>query len=29
VGKLLAELGLSPQKPLMRAYERDPAAQAS
>ena len=26
VGKLLAELGLTPQKPLMRAYERDPAA---
>jgi transposase len=26
VGKLLATLGLTPQKPLMRAYERDPAA---
>ena len=26
VGKLLAILGLTPQKPLMRAYERDPAA---
>jgi hypothetical protein len=26
VGKLLAELGLTPQKPLQRAYERDPAA---
>ena len=26
MGKLLAELGLTPQKPLMRAYERDPAA---
>ena len=26
VGKLLAELGLTPQKPLLRAYERDPAA---
>jgi transposase len=26
VGKLLAELGLMPQKPLMRAYERDPEA---
>ena len=26
VGKLLADLGLSPQKPLTRAYERDPAA---
>src|SRR5262249_57764552 len=26
VGKLLAEQGLTPQKPLMRAYERDPAA---
>jgi hypothetical protein len=26
VGKLLAKLGLTPQKPLMRAYERDPAA---
>ena len=26
VGKLLAELGLTPQKPLMRAYERDPEA---
>lgn len=26
VGKLLAMLGLTPQKPLMRAYERDPAA---
>lgn len=26
VGKLLASLGLTPQKPLIRAYERDPAA---
>jgi transposase len=26
VGKLLADLGLTPQKPLTRAYERDPAA---
>jgi transposase len=26
VGKLLAALGLTAQKPLMRAYERDPAA---
>jgi transposase len=26
VGKLLASLGLTPQKPLMRAYERDPEA---
>ena len=26
VGKLLAELGLTPQKPLTRAYERDPTA---
>ena len=26
IGKLLADLGLTPQKPLMRAYERDPAA---
>lgn len=26
VGKLLAKLGLTPQKPLKRAYERDPAA---
>jgi transposase len=26
VGKLLATLGLTPQKPLMRAYERDPEA---
>jgi transposase len=26
IGKLLAELALTPQKPLMRAYERDPAA---
>jgi transposase len=26
VGKLLAELGLTPQKPLLRAYERDPPA---
>src|SRR5246500_2403180 len=26
VGKLLAMLGLTPQKPLMRAYERDPEA---
>lgn len=25
VGKLLAEVGLTPQKPLLRAYERDPA----
>jgi len=26
IGKLLADLGLTPQKPLMRAYERDPIA---
>lgn len=26
VGSLLAELGLTPQKPLQRAYQRDPAA---
>jgi transposase len=26
VGKLLAKLGLTPQKPLRRAYDRDPAA---
>jgi transposase len=26
VGKLLTKLGLTPQKPLKRAYERDPAA---
>src|SRR5579864_8103730 len=26
VGKLLARLGLTPQKPLKRAYERDPIA---
>jgi transposase len=26
VSKLLAKLGLAPQKPLKRAYERDPAA---
>jgi transposase len=26
VGKLLASLNLTPQKPLTRAYERDPAA---
>src|SRR6266852_2739754 len=26
VGKLLAKLGLTPQKPLRRAYQRDPAA---
>ena len=26
VGKLLANLNLTPQKPLQRAYERDPAA---
>ena len=26
VGKFLAKLGLTPQKPLKRAYERDPAA---
>src|ERR1700683_3666169 len=26
VGKLLGKLGLTPQKPLKRAYERDPAA---
>jgi transposase len=26
VGRLLAELGLTPQKPLRRAYERDPQA---
>ena len=29
VGKLLAKLGLTPQKPLKRAYERDPAAIAA
>jgi len=29
VGQLLAKLGLTPQKPLMRAYERDPAAIAA
>jgi len=29
VGKLLAELGLTPQKPLQHAYERDPAAIAA
>lgn len=29
VGKLLAKLGLTPQKPLQRAYERDPAAIAA
>ena len=29
VGKLLASLGLTPQKPLMRAYERDPEAIAA
>jgi transposase len=28
VGRLLAELGLTPQKPLRRAYERDPEAVA-
>ena len=28
VGRLLAELGITPQKPLRRAYERDPAAVA-
>jgi transposase len=28
VGKLLAELGLTPQKPLTRAYQRDPAVEA-
>ena len=26
VRKLLAEFGLTPQKPLMRAFERDPAS---
>jgi transposase len=26
VGKLLSDLGLTPQKPLLRAYERDPEA---
>ena len=26
VGELLAKLGLTPQKPLQRAYQRDPAA---
>jgi len=26
IGKLLGKLGLTPQKPLKRAYERDPAA---
>ena len=26
VGRLLADLGITPQKPLRRAYERDPAA---
>ena len=26
IGKLLAKLGLTPQKPLKRAYQRDPAA---
>jgi transposase len=26
VGALLARLGLSPQKPLQRAYQRDPEA---
>jgi transposase len=29
VGKLLADLGLTPQKPLLRAYERDPPAIAA
>jgi len=29
IGKLLAKLGLTPQKPLKRAYERDPAAIAA
>jgi transposase len=29
VGKLLAKLGLTPQKPLKRAYERDPAGIAA
>jgi transposase len=29
VGKLLASLGLTPQKPLMRAYQRDPEAIAA
>ena len=29
IGKLLAELGLTPQKPLLRAYERDPVAIAA
>jgi len=28
VGRLLAELGITPQKPLRRAYERDPTAVA-
>ena len=28
VGRLLAELGITPQKPLRRAYERDPKAVA-
>lgn len=28
VGRLLADLGITPQKPLRRAYERDPAAVA-
>ena len=26
VGELLAKLGLTPQKPLQRAYQRDPEA---
>ena len=26
VGELLAKLGMTPQKPLQRAYQRDPAA---
>lgn len=26
VGRLLRKLGLSPQRPLMRAYQRDPAS---
>lgn len=29
VGRLLASLGITPQKPLRRAYERDPAAVAA
>ena len=26
IGELLAKLGLTPQKPLQRAYQRDPEA---